>query len=302
MEFTQVKGNTWVLWGRQLIPVYKTGENTCILFDPGRVNEREEIETALAAAGLTPVGLMLTHMHYDHNENTKYFREKFHIPAAMPRGEADLCRSEATLKNHLFNFTMGMVRKTPRLQDLITPIQREIQPGETSVEFQGAVFGVVATPGHSPDHVCYITPDNICFVGDVIMGGEDLKGAKIPFVFDVTLDLASKEVLRDVRCDGYILSHMEVTQGPLDGLIDENIARVQDCLDLMAKAVDGPMHYSQLYARTEQALGLDQGHPIRMLHLERYLRPYLEYLVDQGRLSLVNLSGACGVGPREAGQ
>lgn len=299
MELTCVKGNTWCLHGRQLIPVYRTDHKHCILFDPGRSNERTEIEAALDQAGLTPVGVMLTHMHYDHNENTKYFREKYGIPAAMPRGEADICRNEASLKNHLFNFTMGMVRQTARLQNLITPIERVIELGETQVDFQGASFGVFRSPGHSPDHICYITPDQVCFVGDVIMGGEDLKGAKIPFVFDMTMDLASKKLLRNLHCDAYILSHMEVVTGPLDGLIDGNIARIEYCLDLMEQLTDQPITYSELYARTDQALALSEGHPARMLHLERYLRPYVEYLVDEGRLTLVNLEGAPGVAPAE---
>ena len=28
----------------------------------------------------------------------------------------------------------------------------------------------VATPGHAPDHVCFLTPDRVCFSGDLVLG------------------------------------------------------------------------------------------------------------------------------------
>jgi glyoxylase-like metal-dependent hydrolase (beta-lactamase superfamily II) len=28
----------------------------------------------------------------------------------------------------------------------------------------------VATPGHAPDHVCFFTPDGVCFSGDLVLG------------------------------------------------------------------------------------------------------------------------------------
>lgn len=28
----------------------------------------------------------------------------------------------------------------------------------------------VATPGHAPDHVCFLTPDGVCFSGDLVLG------------------------------------------------------------------------------------------------------------------------------------
>jgi glyoxylase-like metal-dependent hydrolase (beta-lactamase superfamily II) len=28
----------------------------------------------------------------------------------------------------------------------------------------------IATPGHAPDHVCFLTPDGVCFSGDLVLG------------------------------------------------------------------------------------------------------------------------------------
>ena len=53
---------------------------------------------------------------------------------------------------------MGMVRTIPRLQNLICPVDRVIAFGETAIDFCGVKLGVLRTPGHSPDHICVITP------------------------------------------------------------------------------------------------------------------------------------------------
>lgn len=107
MKRIHVKGNTWVLEGPQLVGLYQIDESTCLLLDPGSTKLQGEIEAALAQAGLTPVGVLCTHMHYDHHETTRYFRETYGAKTCLPQLEADIVRSEESLKNHLFNFTMG---------------------------------------------------------------------------------------------------------------------------------------------------------------------------------------------------
>ena len=109
MKRIHVKGNTWVLEGPQLVGLYQIDESTCLLLDPGSTKLQGEIEAALAQAGLTPVGVLCTHMHYDHHETTRYFRETYGAKTCLPQLEADIVRSEESLKNHLFNFTMGMI-------------------------------------------------------------------------------------------------------------------------------------------------------------------------------------------------
>ena len=76
-------------------------------------------------------------MHYDHHETTRYFRETYGAKTCLPQLEADIVRSEESLKNHLFNFTMGMIRTIPRLQNLVCPVDRVIAFGETELVFWG---------------------------------------------------------------------------------------------------------------------------------------------------------------------
>lgn len=299
MTLTNVTGNTWVLEGPQLVGVYQIDEKTCLLLDPGSTKLRVGIEEALSAAGLTPMGVLCTHMHYDHHETSKYFRETYGAQVCLPQLEADIVRNEESLKNHLFNFTMGMIRTIPRLQNLICPVDRVIGLEEGEIDFCGVKLGIVHTPGHSPDHVCIITPDNVCFAGDTLMTEDVLKDAMVPFVFDMADDLRSKEIMAGLTCEAYIFCHKGIVYGSVAELARKNIDHIRGQLAAFAALVTEPMTYSQFYAAVVTAMDLPVGHPARGLHLERYIRPYVEYLIDRGQLELIERSGAPAVAPKE---
>lgn len=297
MRRERIAGNTWVIEGPQLVGLYQIDDTRCILMDPGSSRLRGEIEELLAQEGLTPVGVMITHMHYDHHENTRYFRETYGAQTCLPQIEADIARCEQSLKNHLFNFSMGSIRTMPRFQNLICPTDRVIGLDETEITFCGVPFTVVHTPGHSPDHVCFITPDHVCFAGDVLMTDDILSGAMLPFVFDMADDLSSKEKVKSLNCAAYILCHCGVVREGFAELAERNIQRVKGQIEACAALVTRPMAYSEFYAAAVETLELPVGHPMRAQHLERYIRPYLEYLIDTGRVKLTDLGGAPAVEP-----
>ena len=193
---------------------------------------------------------------------------------------------------------MGMVRTIPRLQNLICPVDRVIAFGETAIDFCGVKLGVLRTPGHSPDHICVITPDNVCFAGDALMTEDVLAEAMVPFVFDMADDLATKELLKDQPYDAWIFCHSGVRYGAVRDLAQKNIDHIQNQLAACAALVREPMTYSQFYAAVITTMDLPVGHPARAMHLERYIRPYLEYLIDRGDVTLMDLDGAPAVAPK----
>ena len=104
MELKQAKGNTWYLEDWQLIPLYKVDAHRCILLDSGLYAQRQEIEETLALDGLTPIGILGSHDHNDHSSNHHYFQQKYHLPVALPLGEAAVCCTAENLKS-LFSWT-----------------------------------------------------------------------------------------------------------------------------------------------------------------------------------------------------
>lgn len=192
-----------------------------------------------------------------------------------------------------------MIRTTPRLQNLIGTVDTVIGASEEEVTLCGVTFGVLHTPGHSPDHICIVTPDNVCFVGDAFMTEDVLETAMLPFAFTLRDDLESKERLKATNCDAYMLCHNGIVYGSAAKLIEKNILRIQEQLAACQALITRPMTYSECHQVITRAFKLSVGHPLRALYLERYIRPYLDALADSGAVSLIELDGAAALCPKE---
>ena len=289
MELTQVKGNTWVIEANQLIPLYKLDDTRCILLDTGLLEEREELENTLLEAGLTPVGILCSHAHVDHCANNGYFQEKYGTKVALTAPEAGMCSSLLTLKCYFLTLSPGTVARESACM-IHTP-DVSIPMSDGLFDFCGASFRVIHTPGHSAGHICALTPDNVCYTADALLSRE-LLTAKLPYSLSHQLAMASREKLRGLDCDAYIMAHRGVCgPGEIESFIDANQAlvlrRAGEILDL----IDRPMTASQIVEAVCVLHRLLTHKPRRSLRFERNVRFFLEYLVDTGALTEVCQNG-----------
>lgn len=287
MKLTQVKGNTWVAEGRELIPFYRVDESGCILLDSGLISEREDLEQSLLAAGLTPIGILGSHVHTDHSINHSYFRKKYRIPVALPVGEAGLCATMLNLKAYLFMLSSATARA--EVSDMVCPTDRYLGTEDGTEDFCGITFRILHTPGHSPDHIAVVTPDDVCYVGDAILSGDELK-AKLPYAFDHRTATLSREKLRGLDCARYIVAHRGVYEniGPIVSRNDELIAHK---MDEVLGCVDGEMTMDQIQAAVCTKLDIRAKQPPRAALMERNVRCYVEALLDEDRLALSTWDG-----------
>ena len=288
MKLTQVKGNTWVLEGFELIPLYRL-DNKCILLDTGLEQEREDIESTLLEAGLTPAGILCSHAHIDHAGNNRYFQEKYRIPVALTAREAGMCASVLSLKCYFLLLPPDMVeRESSNLvhtPDVIIPDQ------DGPFSFAGVEFTILHTPGHSVGHVCTVTPDNVCYAGDALLSQEMLT-SKLPYCLSHQMGIESREKLRGFSWDYLIMAHRGVCPGTeLNKLIDQN----QDLAQLRSREVydqvTRPMTASEVCQAVCEYHKLLTGKPRRALRFERNIRFFLEFLVDRGDLVMETQNG-----------
>lgn len=290
MKLTQVKGNTWVAEGMELIPFYKVDDRRCVLLDSGLLSEREELESALLSAGLTPAGILCSHAHVDHCANNGYFQQKYHIPVALTPQEAGMCSDILNLKCYFLLLTPGTVERESSCMvhtpDVLIP------PEDGSFSFAGAEFRIIHTPGHSAGHICTVTPDNVCYAADAMLS-EEYMGSKLPYNLSQAMAESSREKLRGLGCDAYVMAHRGVC-GPLEweDLIDENRALVHRRAEEILALVDRPMSASQIVQAVCERYQLFTHKPHRALRFERNIRFFLEYLVDGGQLEIVCRRGA----------
>ena len=97
--------------GTELIPFYKLDGKRCVLLDSGLLEEREELEAALGAAGLTPAGVLCSHAHVDHCGNSRYFQERYGAQIALTAPEAGMCANQLTLKCYFLAISPDMINE-----------------------------------------------------------------------------------------------------------------------------------------------------------------------------------------------
>ena len=290
MKLSQVKGNTWVIEANQLIPLYKLEDGRCVLLDSGLLEEREELEETLRAAGLTPARVLCSHAHVDHCANNRYFQEKYGTKIALTFPEAGMCTNALTLKCYFLTLPPDMVEREAGC--MIHEPDCFIPPNDGPFTLGGARFQIIQTPGHSAGHICTITPDNVCYTADALLSSEML-GAKLPYNLSQQMALASREKLRRLDCEAYIMAHRGVCSGEeIGALIDANQALVHRRADEILALVDRPMTASQIDEAACVLYKLFTHKPPRSLRFERNVRFFIEYLVDTGRLNEVCQNGA----------
>lgn len=278
----KVSGNTYCLYGPIIIPLYMTDTSHCILMDTGTEMMRNDIMARLAEADITPIGIMGTHSHYDHFGNAGFFSEYYDCPIALPLGEAEICRTEAAVKSHLFCFSAGQIASDPKMSAIPCVVDHVIRPEETDTLFRGVRFGVIHTPGHAIDHVSYMTPDRVCYIGDALMCGHSLTASKLPYAFNFGQSLKSIESLRELDCTHMIMAHRGIIEAPFEDLIEENLFVMNREIEAVSHLIDRQMTVEEVYSTIEEKMGIHVNSPEKALDLERFLRPYLEYLIDRG--------------------
>ena len=282
MELRQVKGNTWVMEGIELIPFYKLDENHCILLDTGHPDEVKELEQTLEETGLIPVGLLCSHAHRDHYGNSLWLQRKYDTIIALSAPETALLTNWLTLKSYYLTMPLDMVIESNSAMvhdpDVILPDEDE------TIWFCGAQFQILHVPGHSPGLVSVITPDNVCYVSDA-MFSEEMLNAKLPHNQNHHIAIASREKIRRTDCELYIMSHRGICDGrEISGLIDANLdllyRRGQEVLSL----IDHPMTFSEINQAACSLHKLYTHRAFRALVYQRNVTFLLEYLIEEGEL------------------
>jgi glyoxylase-like metal-dependent hydrolase (beta-lactamase superfamily II) len=194
------------------------GSGQAVLVDPGPDDDRHlaAVEAALAARDARCVAVLVTHHHGDHAE------------AALPWGAR-------------FGAPVGAA--TPAVAG---PDGRVLAAGER-LALAGTTIGVVATPGHTADHLAFRLESGAVLVGDHVLG----RGTSVVThpEGDVVAYLESLRRIHDLGPSALYCGHgPELTEDPgavLDFYLAHRAYRQQQ---LLAALADGPRTVDELVA------------------------------------------------------
>ena len=248
MKLEHIRGNTWAFVSWEWIPFYKLDDRRCILLDTGLADQREDLEEALQKTGLTPVGILCTHAHIDHMGNNAYLKEKYGIEVAMPLGEAGLLSSRTGLTYQNIHQTVMDLDADIYRRDVTMTADRIIMPQDRRFTFCGVEFGILHTSGHTIDHICVRTPDDVLYLSDAVMTGRTLHNSKFPFAVRVKDYFDSMELVRKEKAALYLAAHEGVYTG-MDSIVDEAKKVLTDRLRGYLALLDDRTATTQLASR-----------------------------------------------------
>lgn len=142
----------------------------CVFTDPGCSSDKEieEICEFVAAKGLTPTGIMLTHCHFDHIYGMSALARKYDIPVYAHQQESFTLEKTNPYVCNAFGLPLP---ETFPISGSGEGKYIPVREGDI-IETGGLRFEVIETPGHTVGGVCYLERnEKVLFCGDTLFAG-----------------------------------------------------------------------------------------------------------------------------------
>ena len=289
-KIIKVKVNTFCIETlMSYIPFYKLNDKEIIMLDTGwKKGEREGIEEVLEKNNFRIVAILNSHAHIDHIGNNSYFKNKYKCVIAMPAYEAHICSSIVNLKLYYSSQTLKQVEE--HLGHMVCETDVMINVNQENIILCGVEFKIIHTPGHSPEHICIVTPDDVAYLGDALISYEVIEGAKMPYAYILSEDLKSKVKLQGIKHSKYIVAHKGIYNN-ITKLIEDNISFYKSRAEKVYEAIDGTITMEEIKKAVIKGFNIHVNDYYKYVTIERMLKSYVEYLYETDKLKLIMDNG-----------
>lgn len=290
MDILKVKGNTYCIdTGMTYIPFYKINDEEIIMLDTGwKKGEREGIEEVLESNNFKVRAIINSHAHIDHIGNNAYLKNKYNAIIAMSAYESIICSSEVNLKVYYGSQTLKEVKE--HYGHMVCKTDIKIDENQDEVLICEVNFRIIHTPGHSPAHICIITPDDVAYMGDALISYEVMEGAKMPNAYILSEDMKSKAKIYDLNCSKYIVAHKGIYDD-ITKLIDDNIDFYESRAMRIYEVIDGNMTMQDIMKAVIKRFDIHINSVYKYYFIERMLKSYVDYLYEIEKIKLIMENG-----------
>ncbi len=290
MDILKVKGNTYCIdTGMTYIPFYKINDEEIIMLDTGwKKGERGGINQVLESNNFKVSAILNSHAHIDHIGNNTYLKNKYSSIIAMSACEAAICSSEITLKVYYGSQTLKEIKE--HYGHMVCKTDISIDENQDEVSICGVDFKIIHTPGHSPAHICSITPDDVAYMGDALISYEVMDGAKMPYSYILSEDMKSKAKIHDLNCSKYVVAHKGIYDD-ITKLIDDNIDFYESRAMRIYDVIDGSMTIQDIMKAAIERFNIHINNIYKYYVIERMLKSYVDYLYEIEKIKLIMENG-----------
>ncbi len=289
MKITHLKNKTYSIHPNYIdLAIYFIDNKNLILIDTGyRATALDELIPFFIEKDYYVKGILCTHSHLDHTGGNPPLVEKYHSKVYAPYVESIF--SESTYNMYIVRNNFRFTATKEQLPQFAYKIDHIIPSEATSIELFDQSFQVIPLPGHSPYQVGYISPDNIAYLADSIISEPLLLKTKIPYVFDVDRDLKTKKSLKNLNCDGYLLSHYGYYEN-IDALIDLNIHHLETKTEQLLDLLKAPHTFDTYTSHVMKQLQIKPS-VAKIVYLQEMLRSFLTYYFQHDLVDVCESKG-----------
>lgn len=158
--------------------VWDEDTKDCFIIDPA--DDGVGVSEEIISKGLNPVGILITHGHFDHTLGALDLKLIFNIPVYCSQKDFFLLKRQNQTATHFLKIQTSSPNLTKI--DINLDESKEIRLGNE-------IFEVIKTPGHTPGGVCFYNKKNkLLFSGDTLFAGlrgrTDLKYSSTEEIFN----------------------------------------------------------------------------------------------------------------------
>ena len=287
----KIKGNTFFHDSAVCIGGFKSG-NELLVIDSG--NDDSSAKKAVRDFDNINVRYLFnTHSHADHCGGNSFYSKRYNTEVIAPEGEASFIRSPILEPVYLYGSYPPSEMKNkflfakPSRVDIIVGECKELKLRLSEEEY---LFKFIPLKGHSPDMHGIITPDNIAFLGDALLGSGFLEKHGLIFSFDVKSHLESLESLKSLSAEGFVLAHGGYTDD-ITSLIDLNIKSLKSVSGIISEICSsGSVSFDDIHNQLYEKFNLRENLSLNILN-RSIIKAHIQYLHDSGDVEIYTASG-----------
>src|SRR6056297_3393414 len=276
MILEHIKGKTYILNKKGMTSCfYNIEDNKYVVIDPGHLNDKnyKKYIDFLKKEDIIPKYIICTHGHVDHANSVVYLKNEFGSKIIMPEYEA-----------YFFDDPKFYIHKVIRAKNIgyekIYPKKKLkvdlVVKKEEEIIIENEKFRVERLPGHSYNHCGFSTPDKVMYLGDSLLSEDVIKKTKIPYIFDIDIDLKTKRKILTFNYNHYVVSHKGIINNK-EKVVNKNIDFINSFFIKIISYLKKPMTYEEITSRINKELNIGES-VLKFLIAERSIKSFIYYL------------------------